>query len=250
MKAIGKLILFVCGLMSMVSLQAQTKAEADSAYAAEKYGEAIPLYEALLKKGEHADVYYNLGNCYYKTDRIALAVLNYERAALLEPGNSDIRFNLELARSKTVDKITPESEMFFITWYRNLVDMTGMDGWARIGVTAFVLACLLVLLYFLGSKVAWKKVGFFGALVMVLVAVLANVFAWTQHKELNVRTGAVVMSGSVVVKSTPNESGTDLFVLHEGTRVEIIDNTMKEWKEIRLADGKVGWMPSKDMEVI
>ena len=80
---------------------------------------------------------------------------------------------------------------------------------------------------------------------MLAVAVLANVFAWTQHKELNERTGAVVMAGSVVVKSTPNESGTDLFVLHEGTRVEVIDDTMKDWKEIRLADGKVGWMPAK-----
>lgn len=250
MKAMRKTILTVCALLGMSALHAQTKAEADSAYAAEKYEQAIPIYEALLEKGEHADVYYNLGNCYYKTDRIAPAVLNYERAALLAPGNSDIRFNLELARSKTVDKITPQSEMFFITWYKNLVDMTGMDGWARIAVVAFVLACLLVLLYFLGNKVAWKKAGFFGALAMLAVAVLANVFAWTQHKELNERTGAVVMAGSVVVKSTPNESGTDLFVLHEGTRVEIIDDTMKDWKEIRLADGKVGWMPAKDMEVI
>lgn len=234
----------------MFPLRAQDKAQADSAYAAEKYEEAIPIYMALLKEGEHADVYYNLGNCYYKTDRLALAILNYERAALLSPGNPDVRFNLELARSKTIDKITPESEMFFVTWYEDVVDMMGMDGWARTGIVAFVLACASILVFFLSNKVVWKKSGFFGALAMSAVVVLANVFAWTQHRELNVRSGAVVMSSSVVVKSTPNESGTELFVLHEGTRVEIIDGSMKEWKEIRLADGKVGWMPAGAMEVI
>ena len=246
-----KLILACVGaLWGLCPLLAQDKAKADSAYAAEKYEEAIPIYTSLLEKGEHADVYYNLGNCYYKVDSLALAILNYERAALLEPGNSDIRFNLELARSKTIDKITPESEMFFVTWYKNIIDLTGMDGWAYTGVVAFVLACGLLFLFFFGKKLVWKKVGFFGALVMVVVVVLANVFAWTQHEEMVVRSGAVVMDNSVVVKSTPNESGTDLFVLHEGTRVEIIDNSMKEWKEIRLADGKVGWMPAKAMEVI
>ena len=245
-----KLILICIGVMCMFSLHAQDKVQADSAYAAEKYEEAIPIYTALLKEGEHADIYYNLGNCYYKTDRLALAILNYERAALLDPGSSDGRCNLELARSKTIDKITPESEMFFVTWYKNIIDMMSMDGWARTGIVAFVLACVLILVFFLGNKVVWKKLGFFGALVMLAVVVMANVFAWTQHQELNARSGAVVMSSSVVVKSTPNESGTDLFVLHEGTRVEIIDDSMKEWKEIRLADGKVGWMPAEAMEVI
>ena len=124
----------------MFSLHAQDKVQADSAYAAEKYEEAIPIYTALLKEGEHADIYYNLGNCYYKTDRLALAILNYERAALLDPGSSDVRFNLELARSKTIDKITPESEMFFVTWYKNIIDMMSMDGWARTGIVAFVMA--------------------------------------------------------------------------------------------------------------
>ena len=152
-----KLILICIGVMCMFSLHAQDKVQADSAYAAEKYEEAIPIYTALLKEGEHADIYYNLGNCYYKTDRLALAILNYERAALLDPGSSDVRFNLELARSKTIDKITPESEMFFVTWYKNIIDMMSMDGWARTGIVAFVLACVLILVFFLGNKVVWKK---------------------------------------------------------------------------------------------
>lgn len=122
-------------LMGFLSLSAQTdstqvtvsthvtKAEADSAYINNDFTNAAELYESILKnKGESADIYYNLGNSYYKMNNIAKAVLNYERALLLNPGNNDIRFNLELARSKTVDKVTLPSEMFFITWIQSLIN--------------------------------------------------------------------------------------------------------------------------------
>lgn len=243
------LFLFIgCGLASAVG--AQTKAEADSAYSKEAYDKAIQLYTDLLKEGESADIYYNLGNCYYKKDDMARAVLQYERALLLDPGDGDIRFNLELARSKTIDKITPESEMFFVTAFRSLVDCMSVDGWAYLAVGAFVLMLLTFALYLFASKIVLKKIGFFTALVMLVLVVLSNLFAYQQKQQLTHRTGAIVMASSVVVKSTPNESGTDLFVLHEGTRVEIVDDTMKDWKEIRLADGKVGWMRKDQLEVI
>lgn len=245
-----KLLFILLSVIYIIPLSAQTKEQADSAYAAEKYDEAITMYTAVLQEGIHADIYYNLGNCYYKTDRMAQAILNYERALLLEPGNSDIRFNLDLARTKTVDKIIPESEMFFITWGRNIVNLTGMDGWASIGVTAFILTCILLLLFFFSNRIVLKKTGFFTALFMLVVVILSNVFANIQHEKIYHRTGAIVISNSIVVKSTPNESGTDLFVLHEGTRIEIIDDSMKDWKEIKLADGKIGWMPTEAMEVI
>ena len=103
--------------------------QADSAYAAEKYKRSHTYIHSFAEERGACGHIYNLGNCYYKTDRLALAILNYERAALLDPGNSDVRFNLELARSKTIDKITPESEMFFVTWYKNVIDMMSMDGW-------------------------------------------------------------------------------------------------------------------------
>lgn len=235
---------------SAAATQPLNKAYADSAYAAEDYSAAAAVYAALLQQGESPDLYYNLGNCYYKTDSLAQAILFYERAALLQPGNSDIRFNLELARSKTIDQITPESEMFFITWTNNLIDLLGVDAWACVAAVSFLLACILTILFFLGNKIWIKKTGFFGAAFMLLLMILANIFARVQYNDLNHRTAAIVMSSSVVVKSTPNESGTDLFVLHEGTRVEIVDNTMREWKEVKIADGKRGWMLTKDMEVI
>lgn len=228
-----------------------TKADADSAYIRNDFAAAVELYESILKNdGEAADICYNLGNSYYKMDNIAKAVLNYERALLLNPGDGDIRFNLELARSKTVDKVTPSSEMFFVTWTQSLVNTMNEQEWARTGIIAFILTILTLSLFIFGKRIILKKVGFIAAICFFLITILANVFASEQKAELISHDNAIIMAPSVTVKSTPNESGTDLFILHEGRKVMIKDNTMKEWKEIRLEDGNVGWVPTSVIEII
>ena len=240
----------VATCLPSVTSYAVTKAEADSAYAQENYQKAISGYETLLKNGVNAELYYNLGNAYYRTDNITRAVLNYERALLLAPGDEDIRFNLQMARSRTIDKITPESEMFFVTWYRSLVNLQSVDGWARLALAALSLAILLLLVYLFANRVWLRKVGFFGGLVMLLLFVLSNVLAMQQRHELMQRTGAIIIQTSVPVKSTPSKSGTDLFVLHEGTRVTITDSQMNGWRAIRVDDGKEGWVETRQIEVI
>lgn len=227
-----------------------TKANADSAYARQQYQQAIKDYEELLHDGVSAELYYNLGNAYYRTDNITRAVLNYERALLLSPGDGDIRFNLQMARSKTIDKITPESEMFFVTWYHALVNIMSVDGWARTAFVSFALAIVLALAYLFSARIWVRKVGFFGGLAFIAVFILANLFAYQQRQELVNRTGAIIISSAVPVKSTPSKSGTDLFILHEGTKVEITDGTMRGWKEIRVADGKEGWIETSKIEII
>lgn len=228
----------------------ELKALADSAYAGERYHEAVEAYERLLKTGVSAELYYNLGNAYYRLDEITRAVLSYERALRLAPGDADIRFNLQMAREKTIDRITPESEMFFITWYRSMVNFTSIDRWACIALVALSLAIVLALLYLFAGRIVLRKIGFFGGIVLVVVFILSNLFAWQQERELANRSGAIVVSSAVSVRSTPSKTGTDLFVVHEGTKVEIIDDTMKEWKEVKLADGKEGWIEETAIEVI
>ncbi|WP_414478047.1 tetratricopeptide repeat protein, partial [Phocaeicola faecicola] len=116
------------------------KAEADQAYQANDYAKAIQLYEEILNtQGESADIYYNLGNSYYKEKNVAKAVLNYERALLLSPGDADIRFNLEMARAKSVDQITPTSEVFIVTWIKALTNSCSEKEWSVIGIMAFFL---------------------------------------------------------------------------------------------------------------
>ena len=249
-----RILAFICisltSYFSPLTSYALTKAEADSAYVRGEYQQAIKDYEALLKQGASADLYYNLGNAYYRTENITKAVLNYERALLLSPSDRDIRFNLQMARSKTIDKITPEQEMFFITWYRSLINLASVDGWARTALIALALAIILALMYLFSERIWLRKVGFFGAIFLIAVFILSNVFAHQQKDLLINRRGAIVTAGAVTVKSTPDKKGTDLFILHEGTKVTITDASMKEWKGIRLADGKEGWIEAKLIELI
>ena len=243
-------LIFVVSLFSVTTSFAVTKVEADSAYARGEFQQAIKDYEALLKQGASADLYYNLGNAYYRTENITRAVLNYERALLLSPGDRDIRFNLQIAQSKTIDKIVPESEMFFFTWYKTLVNLMSVDGWARTSLVSLALVIILLLVYLFSDRIWLRKIGFFGGVVLLLLFVMSNVFAWQQKQNLLFRKGAIVITPSVTVKSTPANNGTDLFVLHEGTKVMITDSSMKGWKEIRIADGKEGWIESSQLEEI
>lgn len=227
-----------------------TKPGGDSAYIKNDYKSAIQIYEALLEKGEAAEVYYNLGNCYYKTNDIAKSILNYERALLLDPGNTDIRVNLEMARAKTVDKITPIPDIFFVAWIKSLINCLSVDAWAKCGILFFILFLVAVALFFFSKQASLKKGGFIGGIVFLILVVLSNVFASQQKAVLVNRNAAIVLVPSVTVRSTPSESGTSLFILHEGSKVELKDNSMREWKEIRLEDGKVGWVPTSSIEVI
>lgn len=227
-----------------------TKSGGDSAYIKNDYKSAIQIYEALLEKGEAAEVYYNLGNCYYKTNDIAKSILNYERALLLDPGNTDIRVNLEMARAKTVDKITPIPDIFFVAWIKSLINCLSVDAWAKCGILFFILFLVAVALFFFSKQASLKKGGFIGGIVFFILVVLSNIFASQQKGVLVNRNAAIVLVPSVTVRSTPSESGTSLFILHEGSKVELKDNSMREWKEIRLEDGKVGWVPTSSIEVI
>lgn len=226
------------------------KKNTDIEYSKGNYQRAIKEYEEMLKKGPSADIYYNLGNAYYRTDNITRAVLNYERARLLSPGDKDIAFNLQMARSKTIDKITPKSEMFFVTWYRALVNSIATDSWAVVAVVGIAVALLLVLLYLFSSSSLYRKIGFFGSFSCFFLFVLANIFAYQQKQLLLKRNGAIVVYQSAVIKSTPSKVGKDLFIIHEGTRVEVTDATMKDWKNVRLDDGREGWISSSMIEMI
>ena len=220
-------------------LEDATKAEGDSAYIKDDYTTAIQIYESLLKNGESADVYYNLGNSYYKIGEIAM-----------KPGNSDIRANLEVARAKTIDKVEPVPEVFFVSWTKALINSMSVDAWATWGIVSFILFIITLYFFIFSKQIMLKKVGFIAGIVFLIVMICSNLFASEQKERLVNRNEAIVMNPSVTVRSTQSESGTSLFILHEGRKVSIKDNSMKEWKEIRLEDGKVGWVPASAIEVI
>lgn len=227
-----------------------TKQNADAEYQKGNYQQAIKDYEDLLKTGSSAELYYNLGNAYYRTDNITKSVLAYERAHLLSPGDEDINFNLKFVSGKTIDKITPVSEMFFITWYKSLVNSTDVDTWAKYGILCIIVALVLVLIYLFAPVISLRKIGFFGGILFFVIFLFCNLFAYQQKKALTNRTGAIVMTSAVNVKKTPAKSSATQFVIHEGTRVEITDKTMQGWSAIKLADGREGWIEKKNLEII
>ena len=230
---------------------AATKAEGDKLYEKEQYEQAAEVYESLLQqKGAAAEVYYNLGNCYYKLDNIPLAVLNYERAYLLNPGDTDVRANLALARGKTIDKVVPPSEMFFVTWWRALTHFMSIDKWILFGVLSFILMLIGVGLYMFFSPLIVRKIGLYGAMALFVVFVVANFAAATQHDSLVDSHAAIIIAPSVTVKSSPSDRSTDLFLIHEGSKVEILDSSMEQWIEVKFEEGKQGWIPVSTAEKI
>jgi tetratricopeptide (TPR) repeat protein len=249
-KSVRMLVLVSLMLFMPLSAMAITKQNADNEYKKGNYQQAIKDYQELLKKGVSADLYYNLGNAYFRTDNITQAVLAYERALLLQPGDKDIRFNLQFARSKTIDKITPESEMFFFTWYRSVVNMMSVDSWATLAVVSIVLALVLVLFYLFSSRLLMRQVGFYGSICFFVLFLLGNLFAWQQKQQLVNHRGAIVIAPSTTVKKTPAKNGTDDFVIHEGTKVNVTDKSIKEWRGVRLDDGREGWISADVIEEI
>ena len=249
-KAFGFSFVLMILMLMPLSANAITKQNADDEYAKGNYQQAIKDYQEILKTGVSSEIYYNLGNAYYRTDNITQALLAYERALQLSPGDNDIRFNLQYARSKTIDKITPETEMFFVTWYHSLVNFTSVDRWANTAIVSIVMALLLILVFLFAPQMWARKSGFYGSAAFLLLFAFANLFAFQQKHELETKQGAIVIAPTVNVKKTPAASGTDVFVIHEGTRVDITDRGMKQWRGIKLADGREGWLKTTQIEEI
>ena len=251
-KNIGKktLLFYLFILLPLATFATPTKDAADEAYKRGHYQQAIADYDSLIKVQPTAELYYNLGNAHFRTDNITQAILAYERALQLKPGDNDIRFNLEFARSKTIDKITPESEMFFFSWYRSLVSTMSTDGWAYLAVVSIALVLLLLLLYLFAMRVWLRQIGFYGAIVFLALFLVSNLFAYQQKQHSLTQAGAIVTTPSVSVKKTPDKTGTEAFLLHEGTRVTITDRSIANWIAVRLDDGREGWMPLGSVEEI
>ena len=257
MKLIHYIIVFYCllGFPSYASAMSADsvnvlKIKADSAYSCEEFARAEQLYLLLAQQGESAAIYYNLACTYYRLDDMAKAILWFERAALLEPSDDDIRFNLTMARNKTIDRIIPRHEMFFVSSWRTLMHSHSVTQWAYFAIGAFATTLLLLSIYIYCSAIVLRKIGFFGAIFAFILCILFNVLAYNLRYYNKNNNFGIIMESSVTVRSTPTKSGTDLFVIHEGTRVEVRDNSMRDWAEVQIADGKVGWIEKSSYEAI
>ncbi len=253
MKRFLNIIALVSALLAGVPALAQENTlfdQATEAYNQGNYDEAISNYEEILESGKHsAAVYFNLGNSYYKKNEIAPSIYYYEKALLLEPGDPEIKNNLRFAQNMTLDAISPLPQTDLQRYYKNLIFALSLDGWAYLGIF-FVLLFVGAYLFFLGSRTPNKKrTGLISSLVSLFLAVVCTALAYLQYRAYQKDQPAIIFASEVPVRSEPNERSGAAFLLHEGTKVQVLDS-LDSWRKIGLADGQNGWIPAESMRLL
>ncbi|MFC2097139.1 tetratricopeptide repeat protein [Bacteroidota bacterium] len=251
---VNKILLFVFIIFSpLISLADEHDAlvrEANDLYSRGEYQEAGLLYDSVINLGfESGELYYNLGNSYFKQNKITDAIINFERALLLTPEDKDIKYNLSLANNLVLDNIDELPVLFINTWLQNLINMFSSIIWSIFSVTSFIILIILGLIYFFSARRILKKISFLTAIFCLFLSISTFIFASVQNNKITKRETAIIYSPSVTMKSSPDESGTDLFLLHEGTKIQVIDS-LGDWREIKLSDGNKAWLKYSDIVII
>ena len=224
---------------------------ANEAYAQERWDDAVNDYTAITEASmESAPLWCNLGSAWYKSGNLPKAILCYERALKLDPSYDDAKYNLELLNAMKLDRLESVPELILATWVKKLGRTLDSDSWAVCFLVFLVLTLAMVLLFILGSSATSRRAGFFTGVVFLLLTVASLSFSMWQKNEYMKADKAIVMRPVSSVKSSPSgDSAKDLFVLHEGTKVTVLDN-VGGWSNIELSDGRQGWLPSSDIEII
>lgn len=212
------------------------------------YEQAVRAYQSIIDSGyASAELYYNLGNAYYKSHDITMALVNYERARILKPNDPEILHNLEIAREFVVDRIEVLPEFFLRRAYVGFVKIFDADVWSMMSIVAFGLSLGLFLAYLFLKRIFFRKVSFWAGIFFIVLAAATLLFAFQQNNLVTKHNQAIIVAPSVTIKSSPDEeSGTDLFLLHEGTKVTISDE-LGDWREVVLSDGNSGWLKKTDL---
>jgi tetratricopeptide (TPR) repeat protein len=225
--------------------------KANNCYSVGNYKEAAQLYEQILnEKGESAEIYFNLGNACFKQNLLGPAHLNYERARRLDPANPDILHNLDFVKAMQIDKIDEIKDVFIMSWMDNVMNIFSGRAWAIAFYTLIILSLLLLIFVFFSQVSKIRKLSFTGFCLFILLSGISFYLGYRQRTRTLDRSEAIIFSPEIVVKSTPNNSGSDLFVIHEGLKVRIIEKQGNYYRII-LNDGKSqGWIPRESAEII
>ncbi|MBR0296977.1 MAG: tetratricopeptide repeat protein [Paludibacteraceae bacterium] len=223
-------------------------ADANQLYSDGNYAEAAQAYEQIIAEQPNSEAYYNLGNAYFKQDELAQAILAYERCLRLDPRNKDAKYNLAFAQSRIIDNVE-DNQMFFIkNWLQSIRNTMRETTWMILSIISFLIVLIGALLFALSKEQWLRKTAFYSGLVALFISICACANAGSLHSRDNNRAEAIITQGIVNVKASPDRSGTELFTLHEGTKV-IIHETLGEWCNIHVGNN-VGWMKLSSLERI
>lgn len=246
-----QLYILIAGLLLSSPLCAQAPdslwMKANQLYASGNYGEATTAYLKIVDEGKvSGDLYYNLGNAYFKQNMLGRSILSYERALRLSPSDEDIVHNLDFARIQVQDKIDVIPPFFLSKLVKSAQKMFTPDGWAVLAISLFSIALLLILgAYFLTAKLGLRRFYFWLGILLLALSVGSNMVAGS----LSGKREAIILSPLATIKSSPDASGKEIFILHEGAKVRVIDQ-LNGWKRIKLDDNKQGWIPNESVEEI
>lgn len=224
--------------------------QAQDLYANAKYDSAALIYQSIIDSGyQSPELYYNMGNAYFKLQEIPSAILYYEKALKLRPSDETIRYNLNLCNSMIPDRIESVPKLFFIRWYESLYHYFPIDTWAYIGLGLFSLFSLLMIVFFLSGSVYVKKLGFWSAIFLLLLSIFSFFLTSQKYASFKSHDEAIVFTPSITVKSSPAKNSVDLFVIHEGTKVSILDK-VGTWRKIKIENGSIGWIEMEYLQII
>lgn len=250
-----KIILLLFIAISVAGIQAQNSStNAQKAYEDGDFATAVNIYKQQIKALKDqdkvsADLYYNLGNAYFKANEIPEAILYYERALLFNPGDKDIKHNIEYANTKIEDKILNADTFFLSIWFTAVQNLMSSSAWGILAIVLFLFFIVSLVFLFFGKKLVYKKIGFYLSIVLFILSVFSNIFAFSQKNRIEHRNTAIIMAGVAPVVSSPTLNSNEVFTLHAGTKVDIrkIDG---DWMEIEIANGSVGWIQKSKLEII
>jgi len=242
------LILFLSFLVS-----GQTDAvfnSATDAYNDGEYEKAIDFYNSILEEGQHsASLYFNLGNSYYKLNDIAHSIYYYEKALLLSPNDKEINNNLGYAQQMTLDAIDTLPETGLSKFYKTITNKFSFDQWAKMGIAFMFLFVFLYIIFYYAQYASRKRWAFIGSLVFLFISILTITFSFIQYNDFKKEQPAIVFADEIGIQSEPNVSSDEIFVLHAGTKVNVVEK-LNDWKRIRLTDGKTGWVSSEYIKLL
>lgn len=220
------------------------------AYDQQQYSDAMNSFESIVNKGyTSGELYYNMGNTAFKQKKYPLAILYYEKARLLMPSDEDLETNLMLANAHTIDKIEPLPQLFFERWWSSLLLLFSPTQWAVVSLIILGISLALFILFRFGNSLALRKTSFYLFVVSALFFVFSLVLSYHAHSKLTAHNHAIVFVPSVTAKSSPAAESVDIFVVHEGTKVEMSDQ-VGEWVRVSLPNGSVGWLKADVLRVI
>lgn len=242
---------FSDGIMAQDALSPQDLIQkANQAYTEGQYSDALRYYNQVYQQGyESAPLLMNIGNAHFKLNDIPSSILFYERALRHAPNNEDIAFNLGLARSRIIDKIEDVPKLFFLQWWDQIKGSLSLESWTYLSIISFVAFLLFFAAYLIAKRVWSKQLFFWPAMIFLLLGLHAVLFSSQLKSDRISRPEAIIFSPTVTVKSSPDHSSIDLFVLHEGTKVQVSDS-LGEWIEIRIASGSKGWISGENLRKI